>query len=50
MPKRAVFEISRRELSLDVSVSVHILLVVKQLSLGSQSRGCAKAPIVTVLS
>ena len=50
MPKRAVFEISRRELSLDVSVGVHILLVVKQSSLESQSRGCAKTPTLTVLS
>ena len=51
MPKRAVFERSRRELSLDVSVGVHILLVVEQSSLGSQSRGwgCAKTPILTVL-
>ena len=30
MPKRAVFERSRRELSLDASVGVHILLVVEQ--------------------
>ena len=50
MPKRAVFERSRRELSLDVSVGVHILLVVEQSSLESQSRGCAKTPILTVLS
>ena len=52
MPKRAVFERSRRELSLDVSVGVHILilLVVKQSSLESQSRVCAKAPILTVIS
>ena len=49
IPKRAVFERSRRELSLDVSVGVHILLVVEQLSLESQSRGCAKTPILTVL-
>ena len=47
MPKRAVFERSRRKLSLDVSVRVHILLVVEQSSLESQSidsinRGCAK--------
>ena len=48
MPKRAVFERSRRELSLDVSVGVRILLVVEQSSLESQSRGCAKAPILTV--
>ena len=49
MPKRAVFEKSRRELSLDVSVGVHILLVVEQSSLENQSRGYAKAPIRTVL-
>ena len=47
MPKRAVFERSRREISLDVSVGVHIFLVVEQSSLESQSinsinRGCAK--------
>ena len=42
MPKRAVFERCRRELSLDASVGVHILLVVEQSSLESQSRGCAK--------
>ena len=42
MPKRVVFERSRRELSLDVSVGVHILLVVEQSSLESQSRGRAK--------
>ena len=42
MPKKAVFERSRRELSLDVSVGVHILLVVGQSGLESQSRGCAK--------
>ena len=47
MPKRAVFEKSRRELSLDVSVGVHILLVVEQSSLERQSRGCAKTPILT---
>ena len=46
MPKRAVFERSRRELSLDVSVDIHILLVVEQSSLESQSRGCAKTPIL----
>ena len=40
MLKRAVFERSRRELSLDVSIGVHILLVVEQSSLESQSRGC----------
>ena len=39
MPKRAVFETSRRELSLDVSAGVHILLVVEQSSLERQSRG-----------
>ena len=48
MPKRAVLERSRRELSLDVSVGVHILLVVEQSSLESQPRGCAKTPILTV--
>ena len=48
MPKRAVFERSRRELSLDVSVGVHILLVVGQSRLKSQSRGCAKTPILRV--
>ena len=48
MAKRAVFKKSRRELSLDVSVGVHILLVVEQSSLESQSRGCAKTPILTV--
>ena len=50
MPKRAVFEISRRELSLDVWVGVHIVLVVEQSSLESQSRGCAKTPILKVAS
>ena len=39
MPKRAVFERSRGGLFLDVSVGVHILLVVEQSSLESQSRG-----------
>ena len=48
MPKRAVFERSRREISLDASVGVHVLLVVEQSSLESQSRGCAKTPILTV--
>ena len=48
MPKRTVFERSRRELSLDVSVGVHILLVVEQSRLESQSRGCSKTPILTV--
>ena len=47
MSKRAVFERSRRELSLDVSVGVHNLLVVEQSSLEDQSRGCAKTPILT---
>ena len=42
MSKREVFERSRPELSLDVSVGVHVLLVVEQSSLESQSRGCAK--------
>ena len=42
MQKRAIFERSRRELSLHVSVGVHILLVVEQSSMESQSRGCAK--------
>ena len=50
MPKRAVFERSRRELSLDVSVGVHILLAVEQSSLENQSRGCAKTLILTVLT
>ena len=50
MPKRAVFERSRREPSLDVSVGIHILVDVKQSSLESQSRGCAKTPIlITVI-
>ena len=48
MPKRAVFERSRRELSLDVTVGVHILLVVEQSSLESQSRGCAQDSDTTV--
>ena len=48
MPKKAGFERSRRELSSDVSIGVYILLVVEQSSLESQSRGCAKAPILTV--
>ena len=47
MPKRAVFERSHRELSLWVSVGVHILLVVEQSSPESQSRGCPKTPILT---
>ena len=49
MSKRGIFERSRRELSLDVSIGVHIFLVVKQSSLENQSRGCAKTPILTVL-
>ena len=49
MLKRAVFEISRRELSLDVSVAVHIFLVLEQSSLESQPSGCAKTPILTVV-
>ena len=40
MPKRAVWERSRREL--DISVGVHILLVVEQSSLESQSNNCSK--------
>ena len=49
MPKRAVFERFRRELPLvDVSVGVNIFLAVEQPSLESQSRGCAKTPILTV--
>ena len=48
MLKRVVFERPRRELSCDASVDVYILLVVKQSSLESQSRGCAKTPILTV--
>ena len=48
MPKRAVFERSRRELSFDVSVGVHTLLVVEQSGLESQSKGCVKTSILTV--
>ena len=47
MSKRAVFERSRREISVDVSVGVHILLLVEQSSLESQARGCTKTPIHT---
>ena len=47
MPKRAIFERFRRELSLDVSVGDHILMVVEESSLESQSRGCVKTPILT---
>ena len=49
MPKRAFFERSRRELSLDVSVGVHMLLVVEQSSPERQSRGCAKILILMVV-
>ena len=42
MPKRAVFERSRRELSLDVSVGVRALLVVERSSLESQSGGACQ--------
>ena len=38
-PKRVVFERFRRELSLDVSVGVHILLVMEQSSLRKVSLG-----------
>ena len=48
MSKRAVSERSRRKLFLDVSVVLHINLVVEQSSLESQSRGCAKTPILTL--
>ena len=48
MQKRAVLERSRLELSLHVSVDVHVLLVVEQSSMESQSRGSAKTPILTV--
>ena len=48
MSKRAVFEKSRREPFLDVSVGVHVLLALEQSSLESQSRGCATTPILTV--
>ena len=48
MSTRAVFERSRRELSLDVSVGVHTLLVVEQSNLENQSRVCAKTPILSV--
>ena len=39
MPKRVVSEIPCRELYLDVSVGVHILLVVEQSSMERQSTG-----------
>ena len=48
MPKKGVFG-SRRELSLDVSVGVHILLVLEQSSLESQPRGWTKTPVLTVV-
>ena len=48
MSKRVVFERSCGELPLGVSVGVHILLVVEQSSLESQSRRCAKTPILMV--
>ena len=50
MSKRASFENSRQELSLNVSVGVHTFLVVEQSSVKSQSRECAKTPILPVLS
>ena len=49
MLKRAIFERSRRELSLDVSIGVHILLVMEQSSLESQSGRCAKTPIFILM-
>ena len=49
MARRSVLERSRRELSLDISVGVDILVVVEQSSLESQSRGCAKTPILAVV-
>ena len=49
MRKWVVFERFRQELSLDLSIGGHILLIVEQSSLESQSRGCAKTPILTVL-
>ena len=48
MSEKAVFERSRRKLSLDVSVGVHVLLVEEQSSLENQFRGCAKTPILIV--
>ena len=50
MSKRAVFERSCQELSLDVLVGVHILLDVEQSNMESQSRGCAKTPVLTEVS
>ena len=49
MPNRVIFERSCREISLDVSVGVHILLVVEQSSLEDPSKVCAKTPILTVV-
>ena len=43
--EKGVFE-RCRDFCLDVSVGVHILLVVEQSSLESQSRGCAKTPVL----
>ena len=48
MSKRAVFERSRRELSLDVLVGVRILLVGEQSGQESQSRECAMTRILQV--
>ena len=50
MLKRAIFERSRRELFLDVSVGFRIFLVVEQSILESESMGCAKTPILRVFS
>ena len=47
VPTREVFERSSRELSLDVQVEVHIVLVVEKSSLESKIKGCAKTPILT---
>ena len=49
MPRRSVFERSCGELSLDIPVGVDILVVVEQSSLESQSKGCAKTPILAVV-
>ena len=49
MPKKAVFERSRRELSLDVSFGIGTLLIVEKSSLESQSRGWAKTPILAMI-
>ena len=52
MQKRAVFERSRRELSLDVSVGVHIFLVVVQSSsvegVCQDSDTCGNRPILPI--